>query len=723
VLLALSTEGGGLPFLAFFNLGAGMVGVSMTLAILLWPTAVAADFFARLALERARAWWPADRWDLAPAFALVALTFVAVFSVLAERVAQAHFRNYQLAGLVLVIMALAALAGALLIVPILASLVRGGDRLLRRIVGALPQRFRRWFLPTLLLIPLVTRYVDDLSEVDLGAPGGALLLGALIFSFHRLLGMRPGWVRSWAHGVVLLGAALSFSAGAMSNVAWTHRAVSAMAASSWALPQIRGVLMSLTDFDGDGSSSLYGGGDWAPFDPDLYPFAQTEAEMPIPEALPQPIPTANLDELVGPQKPNMVFIVIDTLRADHTGHHGYPRATTPHLDGLASEGVVFERAWAPSTKTRYSLVGFLFGLPTSAVRLYVPDEPPREWAISRDEVSLATLLSKHGYRTHAVANCFRTFDDFFGLSLGFKAFDKRSACTPERQPVSKKARQTSDAAIEFFKVQSQAKEPFFLYLHYLDPHSPYKPPKTLEEFGDTELDQYDEILAWVDSHVGRVIDALDASGLKDNTVVVVTSDHGEEFGEHGGKRHGGKLYEELTHVPLVMRVPGQGPKRVKSLVGGFDLVPTILDLARVPGKAWPRLVGESLLPFLREEDPNRVIFSENGPYRRKERAMLAVRKGDMKLIFNPAKNALELFDLAKDPREKTNLAGSEHPAEKELTDWAISIKTRLKQIESAKEKRGEMVRDPSAEPPPKKKKRPAKKKAPPKKASPKKPSG
>jgi choline-sulfatase len=241
--------------------------------------------------------------------------------------------------------------------------------------------------------------------------------------------------------------------------------------------------------------------------------------------------------------------------------------------------------------------------------------------------------------------------------------------------------------------QKKKEESFFLFLHYLDAHAPYRAPQKIKAFGSTEKDRYDEILAFVDHHMGRVLRAVDDSGLRENTVVIVTSDHGEEFGEHGGKRHGEKLYEELTHVPLVMRIPGEAPRRIQSLVGGYDLMPTLLDVARIPEAKWPTLVGQSMLPLLDGEKKERVVFVENGRYRRKDRMNLALRQGDMKLIMNVRHNALELFDLGSDPGEQKNLAGQGHPAEKTLTDWGKSVRSRLRHIERKKARQGPVIRE------------------------------
>jgi arylsulfatase A-like enzyme len=206
-----------------------------------------------------------------------------------------------------------------------------------------------------------------------------------------------------------------------------------------------------------------------------------------------------------------------------------------------------------------------------------------------------------------------------------------------------------------------------LWVHYTDPHAEYVPHAGFD-FGAGSRALYDGEVAFVDQQVGRVLDALRASAYWQNTAVVVTSDHGEAFGEHGMIRHGFELWEELVHVPLIVRMPGAAPHHVAERRSAIDLVPSVLDWMHVSdagGVTDAALSGHSLLadivpaPNATPEQRPVLVDMAEGPYNAERRAFIV---GDRKLILSGGR-ALGLYDLAADPAEKHDLAGDRAQSE------------------------------------------------------------
>jgi arylsulfatase A-like enzyme len=216
-----------------------------------------------------------------------------------------------------------------------------------------------------------------------------------------------------------------------------------------------------------------------------------------------------------------------------------------------------------------------------------------------------------------------------------------------------------EAALKLLTAPELEQRRFFLWMHFVDPHAEYAPHPE-HDFGSKPRDRYDGEVAFVDQHLGRVLAALERTSFGKRTAVIVTSDHGEAFSEHGMIRHGFELWEELVHVPLLVKVPGVTPRRVTARRSAIDVVPTLLDLFKVPLE--PRgptdfLSGQSLVPDLVRSgapDPERPVFIDmaRGPYNAERQALL---KGDMKLTVSEGR-VLGLYDLAADPGEKRDLS-------------------------------------------------------------------
>ncbi len=382
-------------------------------------------------------------------------------------------------------------------------------------------------------------------------------------------------------------------------------------------------------------------------------------------------------------RPDIVLIVVDTLRADHVGAYGHHRVTTPHLDALASRGVLFENAWSTAPWTLPSVMSIHTGL-------YPADHRVENDGLKLGaEVStLAEQLSAAGYETAAFVSHVYVSRPF-GFARGFDTFEDFGISRPGYRPeagMEPTADIVTDAALAHLGRRSRA--PLFLFVHYFDPHWPYHPPPGYRDLFpndyEGELDasydsisrfqdpavrlpedyrefletRYDGEIRFVDEMIGRLLEAID-----ERAWIIVTADHGEEYKEHGSMGHGRQLYEESIHVPLVIAGPpaqgekknGEGGRRIASPVSGVDIHPTILDLAGIaePGS---RRRGVTLRPAFRGGGAlpaNRPLVSATirlNAYR------TAVRLDRLKLIRFMDRDRSELFDLEADPAERHDLA-------------------------------------------------------------------
>jgi len=356
--------------------------------------------------------------------------------------------------------------------------------------------------------------------------------------------------------------------------------------------------------------------------------------------------------------PNLLLVTLDTTRADRIGCYGHAAAATPHLDRLALEGARFEKAIAVSPVTLPSHASLLTGQypPRHGVRLN------GDFRLPPDGETLAEHLERQGYATAAVVGAYVLSSDF-GIAQGFAVYDEpreEGSTPPEGRAVryhpivERPAAEVSDAALAL--LAGQLEEPFFLWIHYFDPHGEYAPP---EPFADRFAESpYDGEIAYVDAELGRVFDALRSNGRLDRTLVAVTADHGESLGEHGENTHGLFVYEATVRVPLLLRFPGLVMAGIRSdrLVSGVDLAPTLLDLLDLPPMA--EVEGVSFAAAARGETlpPREPVYSEAElPLRAYGWAPLhALRSGTHKYVEAPRR---ELYDLTTDPAESRNLAG------------------------------------------------------------------
>lgn len=342
----------------------------------------------------------------------------------------------------------------------------------------------------------------------------------------------------------------------------------------------------------------------------------------------------------------IILVVIDTLRADHLALYGYDRPTSTELERWAEGAVVFDRAYAHAPWTKPSIA-------TMITSLQPRDHGVLDWDQMLDErhVTLPQHLKEIGFRTEAYVSHLALDPKHNNFHQGYDVFDT-SAYRGRGSPHHiHSAKQITDRSIEALQRLRYHNEPFFLFIHYFDPHDTYLNHPRFP-YGDTELDKYDSEISWTDLQLGRLLDEVERLGFDEHAVVAITADHGEEFQDHGSRLHAFQMYEEVLHVPLLVKAPGLPPARIDKRVGLIDLGPTLLDLAGQPtpdtfkGTAIERLEDGS---FAVQARP---IFAETDRFLRRR----AIIDGRYKLIQDISKSNWELYDLQEDPKEQQNLA-------------------------------------------------------------------
>ena len=517
--------------------------------------------------------------------------------------------------------------------------------------------------------------VAALARVTSGRPGWALALAGLVAAAGAVhaafaLGV-PLWDATPAYvGVAAAAGALVASAaragdrvGARGRAAVAVGVVALVAAALVLVGREpaarraaaeRGVLGAgalhalwwLTDDDGDRTADRFGGHDCDDGDAAIGPRAR---EVPgngvddncrlgdaSPDAL-GPRLHARPSTTPGAPRADIVLITIDTVRADHVGAWGYARPTTPTIDALAARGARFARAVSPYPLTRHAVPALLYGRYPSAMA------KPR----TRRGTALSEVLRRAGYDTAVVTTVGRIRDGVFD---GFgEMIEARGAAG------------ITDAAAAWVRARP-ADRPYFVWLHYMDPHEPYQP--AARPFGDDAVARYDAEIANVDAQIGELLGALEALGRPRSPVVVVTSDHGESFGEHGQRFHDRGLLEPQTWVPLVIAAPGGASTVVDAPVSLVDIAPTLLDLV---GLEAPRgMNGVSLAAAVREGGaiPARPVLAEWSSSKPPHRQQVSVHDGAHVVIRDVIGWTHAVHDLVADPGQRHDL--SETPLGAEL---------------------------------------------------------
>ncbi|MFA5005164.1 MAG: sulfatase [Candidatus Omnitrophota bacterium] len=404
------------------------------------------------------------------------------------------------------------------------------------------------------------------------------------------------------------------------------------------------------------------------------------------------------------KRPNLILICLDALRADHLGCYGYSRDTTPNIDRLASEGVVFEKAFSQSSFTLPSIASLFT---SKYVSSHKADRIERRLADS--QITLAEVLKASGYNTAAFIYNATQFDPVFGLNQGFNTYSIGEES--DRKPSFAK---TLPACLDWLKANRQ--KPFFIFLHSNDIHEPYH--SVYENFFDPayrgRLDNeymasgtpfhknnlkrtprevehiiahYDGGIKYADTFIGKLIKQLEEWGLLEKTAIIIFSDHGEILSDRGKQFcHGFSVHDEEAHVPLIISGPQVKALRVSCQVQLIDVMPTILDLLRINRKNL-KLEGRSLAPLLRpgvKNCPHNYVYAECIKGESQEEGFIdrevMVRSASWKLIgsfwrFNKplakypksvqlhnysiistdGKDGFELYYLENDPKEARNL--------------------------------------------------------------------
>jgi arylsulfatase A-like enzyme len=431
--------------------------------------------------------------------------------------------------------------------------------------------------------------------------------------------------------------------------------------------------------------------------------------------------------------PNVLLVTIDSLRADRLGAYGFENAFTPTIDRLAREGVRFNHAMCQLPQTDPSHAAMMTGLyaSTSGVKVHMKDQLPV------GAQAAATIFHAAGYQTAGIYSWPSLDGQYCGLDQGFQTYEgyvfRAGATTGSAgdttanvpsAPLPAGYQQltsvvsvvkTSDLTLSAYPNYDQVFDaraditnqavftwldthatlgPFFLWVHYFDPHFPYSPPlgfdhlwglnyqgkfdgayQTIWQIYQNQLhptpadtariqELYQGEIAFADAQLGRLLGHLEQLGIKDDTIVTVTGDHGESFGEHGDWIHGLKVFETETRVPLLMRYPGHLPAglSVNAPAQHIDILPTLLDLTGLAAKQ--PIQGTSLVPVFRQEGAttSRVAFSELA----NEAFVSMLSWGDWKIIRNNANDQIQLYNLSLDEGEQLNLASDALPITAEL---------------------------------------------------------
>ena len=373
-------------------------------------------------------------------------------------------------------------------------------------------------------------------------------------------------------------------------------------------------------------------------------------------------------------RPNIILLSIDTLRADRVGAYGYNRPTTPFIDSLAKESVVFRNTVTAAPWTLPSHVTMFTGLyPTSHGVVQAHDK------ISKDLPLLAEILKRAGYKTAAFTGG-GYVSAGYGFSRGFSTFVQNRHLASDGFDFGN----TVERAEELLKSRGDDKRPYFIFLHTYDVHCPYAVPEKYQQLfkssadyidpghcgedyynklsltesqGKYLADQYDGSIRAVDDTLSGFVKFLETQPDYDNTILIITSDHGEEFLEHGLVGHQHSLYRALLMVPLIMHVPGVAPKEVHGSVSLVDLFPTVLDLAGAPIPG--AIDGASLKPYLEEGDelaPKRnfqIVSTDRG------QSMRSLISDDAHLIVSNDDGSKLLFDVKNDPLEHNNTCATD----------------------------------------------------------------
>lgn len=442
-------------------------------------------------------------------------------------------------------------------------------------------------------------------------------------------------------------------------------------------------------------------------------------------------------EAATPPRPNIILISIDTLRADHLGCYGYSKNTSPNIDRFAGENVLYKNAFAQAPYTLPSHASMFTSL--------YPNQHLAVQALSEDHITMAEMLKVEGYATYAITGG-GLVSERFGLMQGFDSveYNKDSGYISEDREIHSKI-------LTSLSLLKDVKQPFFLFLHSYQVHVPYLHPKEYDIFYEGKyngkitgdfiedmkyqardelknvdkqnsfkiirffklsdenrkrmISHYDQGIYYTDTELQIFFDALKKAGMYEDSLIVLTSDHGDEFFEHGGWQHGHTLYNELIHVPMIIKYPGfmkQKPAEYDFTARLIDILPTMLDVIQVTTPY--HLEGQSLVSNERKEsgsaammiDPDGEIFKISEISQNREYKYIQTNDKvipiDKRSHFNRPKDFEELYDLENDWLEATNIIESKPEEKQKLVEIkknhinsAAEYSKYLEQLESAEE--------------------------------------
>ncbi|MBP9085771.1 MAG: sulfatase-like hydrolase/transferase [Kofleriaceae bacterium] len=424
--------------------------------------------------------------------------------------------------------------------------------------------------------------------------------------------------KSW-HTALSVGVGIAILYGGLFGLGASSSVIKAQSTYSALGMRITRLARKPFDFDRDGYASVLGGGDCNDRDPSVHPGAVDvpgdsvdqnciggDAVAIAPLLNPQGPQFAVLPPSV-PRDARILLITVDTTRADHLGAYGYARATSPNLDQLGAQGTVFSNAWAHAPATYFSMPAILTG--RMPLRVAVGAQLDGSAIVAPAAHTIAESLHPLGFTTGAIVNL-PYFDRARGLDQGFDDYDNENAALNAHIGVgnaigSSSAEQTAKALAFVDKYQDRK---WFLWVHYFDPHFQYVRHPGPAPFGSRPIDLYDGEIRYTDAAIGKLLSGLRDRGLSEKTAVIVTSDHGESFGDHGELFHGGQLYAPQAKIPLLMRVPGLAPRRSTTPVGHIDILPTIVNLAG--GVPTADMMGQSMLGAMMGPDQQKIVYQQ-----------------------------------------------------------------------------------------------------------------
>lgn len=410
------------------------------------------------------------------------------------------------------------------------------------------------------------------------------------------------------------------------------------------------------------------------------------------------------------KRPNVILIVVDTLRADHVGCYGYERDTTVNIDKLAREGILFKNAISAAPWTLPSIATILASQYPCV--LGIRDRPV---VIDERYRLLSEVLKLYSYRTYGVFS-HALLSPRLGFGRGFDVYDNQTSPFRREGTSSPGVHQS---ALSFLR--EVGGQPFFLFLHYFDPHYNYVLHNKYNYYPSYNgivrsnhpildlwrmrqnlsaddmrylVSLYDSEIAFTDEYIGKLLAGLKKQGLYDNSIIIVTSDHGEEFMERGWIGHCTTLYQELLHVPLIMKLPELNVRIVESLVGLIDVMPTVLQYLgyKIPdgveGKALDLSSGNLVTrgPIF-SETFNYILQKHqlpniDEPKRNEPIALRSIILSSRKLIYDERKGLRQIYELSEDPTERKNLSGQageqNRRVEVLLLRWLEYVKTKQK---------------------------------------------